>query len=389
MTEEQFSDFTESWPEAYLLVTGSGRIVRGNPVARRIFAETGDKPLEGRELQAEVLDSPDHLEKFLQVCRRSRQLIPGSLTLRTSNGGEENNAPFRAEGTLLEPPSDEGDEALLLIRLRSKVEADRRFQKLNLRIADLSREVVARREAEEKMRRLADQLTEADRRKDVFLATLAHELRNPLAPLRTGVEILQMKKDDPAIIDKMAQTMERQIKQLTVLVNDLLDVSRSTQNKIEIRPESVKLEEILHNAVEMCRPLIDECGHELVESFPPPSLEVWADPFRLTQVVSNLINNAAKYTPSGGRIELRAEQQGPEALIVVQDNGSGIPPEALENIFNMFEQLPQNKDRTTAGLGVGLTLVKALVELHGGTVSASSPGEDQGSAFEVRLPLQN
>ena len=233
----------------------------------------------------------------------------------------------------------------------------------------------------------AEQLRDADRRKDEFLATLAHELRNPLAPLRNALEILRLRGDDPQVAAKARDLMQRQLTQMVRLVDDLLDVSRITTGKLEVRKETVVLQNVIRNAVETARPFIDTQRHALDVRLPPEPLEIEADSTRLAQVFSNLLNNAAKYTQPGGRIELEAEREHGNAVVRVRDNGIGIDPRILPQIFDMFVQADRSLERTQAGLGVGLTLARQLVGLHGGTLSAASDGPGRGSTFTVTVPL--
>ena len=229
-------------------------------------------------------------------------------------------------------------------------------------------------------------LKEADRRKDEFLAVLSHELRNPLAPVRNAVGILKLKSPDEPELRWAREIIERQVHQMTRLIDDLLDVSRITQDRLELRRERVALAQILREAVEMSRPLITQEGHDLDVSVPPDPVLLHADGARLAQVFANLLNNAAKYTPAGGRITVSAWCEGPEVLVSVRDNGVGIAPEMLPQIFEMFLQVDRSVGRTQGGLGIGLTLVKRLVSLHQGTVEARSDGLGTGSEFLVRLP---
>jgi PAS domain S-box-containing protein len=230
-------------------------------------------------------------------------------------------------------------------------------------------------------------LRAADGRKDEFLATLAHELRNPLAPIGNAIELMRIHSDNSATVEEARGIVERQVKQLTRLVEDLLDVSRITRDKIELRKERVELAEVVKNAVETSRPLIDAAGHELIVTLPAESLLASADRGRMAQVFSNLLNNSAKYTERGGRIEIEAARQGREAVITVRDNGVGISCEALAYVFDMFRQVDKSLERSQGGLGIGLTLVRRLVELHSGTINAQSDGPGKGSEFIVRLPL--
>ncbi|MBI3652561.1 MAG: GAF domain-containing protein [Acidobacteria bacterium] len=230
-------------------------------------------------------------------------------------------------------------------------------------------------------------LQEADRRKDEFLATLAHELRNPLAPIRTGLHVLKLVKNDPAMAETARAMMERQLHQLVRLVDDLLDVSRITRGKLELRRERVELTTVVQNAVEASRPLIEELGHELIVRLPPLPVLLDADPTRLAQVLQNLLNNAAKYSEPGGHIWLTAEQQHKEIVVRVKDNGIGIPASHLARIFDMFTQVDTALEKAQGGLGIGLSLVKGLVEMHGGKIEAYSDGTGLGSQFVVRLPI--
>jgi signal transduction histidine kinase/ActR/RegA family two-component response regulator len=230
-------------------------------------------------------------------------------------------------------------------------------------------------------------LRDADRRKDEFLATLAHELRNPLAPMRHAVEILRLQgapsPEQPWAVD----VIDRQLRQLTRLLDDLLDLSRITVSRLDLRKMRIGLAEVLQVAAETSRPLIEEHGQAFPMTLPPHPIILDGDLTRLAQVFSNLLNNAAKYTDRGGSIWLTAEPRGPEAVVTVRDTGIGIPPELLPRIFEMFMQADQSLEHSHSGLGIGLTLARQIVELHGGILTASSDGAGTGSAFTVRLPV--
>lgn len=229
-------------------------------------------------------------------------------------------------------------------------------------------------------------LKEADVRKDEFLAMLAHELRNPLAPIRNAVHIFRGKCPPVPELSWATDVIDRQVEQMTRLVDDLLDVSRITRGKIELRKQRIDLPVIVSNAIEASRPLIEKCGHELIVTIPDQEISLEADATRLTQVLLNLLNNSAKYMDSGGRIWLTAEIVDGQAVIRVKDTGIGIPSEMLSRVFEMFAQVDRSLDRSEGGLGIGLTLVKRLVEMHGGTVEARSEGLGKGSEFVLRLP---
>lgn len=243
----------------------------------------------------------------------------------------------------------------------------------------LQLEMAERRSAETALRA-------ADQRKDEFLATLAHELRNPLAPLRTSLEILHKAGDDPQALRSAREVMERQLRQLVRLVNDLLDISRITTGKLTLKKESIELAEVIGSAVEAARPLIEQRGHRLDIALPPAPVLLAADFTRLAQVFMNLLNNAAKFTDPGGTISLSAEREGGDVVVTVRDTGIGIGADMLPRVFEMFAQADRSLERAQAGLGVGLTLVKHLAELHGGSVSVHSDGAGRGSTFVVRLP---
>jgi signal transduction histidine kinase len=236
-------------------------------------------------------------------------------------------------------------------------------------------------------RSAAEALRKADRHKDEFLAFLAHELRAPLAPLRNAVAVLKRAGTDEGIRQQMHEMMERQLGQLARLVADLVDVSRIARGQIDLRREPVDLARIAQQAIETCRPLIDSARHALEVSVTREPLCVDADPARLTQVMSNLLHNACKYTEPGGRIELALTRDPGEAVIRVRDTGIGIPTDEIHDIFDLFVQVDGSAERSQGGLGVGLAVVKRLVRMHGGTVSAASEGPGRGSEFVVRLPL--
>ncbi len=235
--------------------------------------------------------------------------------------------------------------------------------------------------------KMEESLKDADRRKDEFLATLAHELRNPLAPISNALHILRLSGDLPPAAERVRDIMERQVNHLLRLVEDLLEVSRVTRGKIDLRKEPVELARVIESAVDTSRPLIDAAGHQLAISLSPDVIILDADPVRLVQVISNLLNNAAKYTETGGQIWLSAQRDGNEVVISVRDNGMGISADMLPRVFDMFAQVDPSLKRAHSGLGIGLTLSKNLVQMHGGQIEARSKGPGQGSEFIVRLPL--
>ena len=254
-------------------------------------------------------------------------------------------------------------------------------------MSGLNLDITRQKRDEEQLRRLAAELSQASRRKDEFLATLAHELRNPLAPIRNGLQLMKLASGHPETVEQARVMMERQLTQMVRLVDDLMDVSRISQGKLELRTERLALETVVNSAVETSRPLIDMMGHELTVTIPRQPIMVDADMTRLAQVFMNLLNNAAKYSERGGHIWLSVELNGSDVVVSVKDSGIGMAAEQLPRIFEMFTQVDRSLEKSQGGLGIGLTLVKRLVEMHSGSVEARSEGPGQGSEFVVRLPL--
>jgi CheY-like chemotaxis protein/nitrogen-specific signal transduction histidine kinase len=254
------------------------------------------------------------------------------------------------------------------------------------RVALLFSDISERKQAETQLQQLATDLAHSDRRKTEFLATLAHELRNPLAPICNGIQIMRLAADNPETVARVRDMMDRQLNQMVHLVNDLLDLSRISNDKLELRCEVVDLKSVVASAIETSLPLIETNRHALTVNTPEDALLVDVDPTRMAQVLSNLLNNAAKYTPPEGRITLSVSREGEQVEVAVHDTGVGIPQESLSRVFDMFAQVGPHLNRG-GGLGVGLSLVRRLVELHGGSVRAESAGAGRGSTFVVCLPL--
>jgi PAS domain S-box-containing protein len=256
-------------------------------------------------------------------------------------------------------------------------------------VAGTTRDVTERQHAEQSIREQAERLRESDRAKDEFLATLAHELRNPLAPLRNSLSLLEMAAPGDARTAPIRQMMERQVNHLVRLVDDLLEMSRVSRGTFALRKERVDVATVVRNAVETSEPLIRAAGHRLEIALPDEPLWLEGDPVRLAQILANLLNNAAIYTDDGGRISVRASRDGDSAIIAVRDNGVGIAPEALPRMFLMFSRGARSSARAQGGLGIGLALARRLAEMHGGTLDAQSAGPGQGSEFTVRLPMSD
>ncbi|WP_332876402.1 hybrid sensor histidine kinase/response regulator [Massilia sp. S19_KUP03_FR1] len=287
----------------------------------------------------------------------------------------------RRDFTLRVPGNNSGEIGVLVDSFNDMLaEIGRRSHALQEANLTLEHEMQVRHRAEEA-------LLVADRRKDEFLATLAHELRNPLAPIRTGLDILRLRSGDAQATQRATDIMERQLRQMVRLVDDLLDVSRINTGKFAIKMGRVELKAVVNDALEVVRSYIELHGHELHIDLPDRPVFLHGDATRLAQILSNLLNNAAKYTNRGGRVNLAARVEDKTLVLVVSDNGIGIAPDMLNSVFDMFVQVDSTLERTNAGLGVGLSLARRLVELHGGTIEARSAGLTRGSEFSVRLPI--
>jgi signal transduction histidine kinase/CheY-like chemotaxis protein len=287
----------------------------------------------------------------------------------------------RRDFTLRVPGNNSGEIGVLVDAFNDMLaEIGRRSHALQEANLTLEHEMQVRHRAEQA-------LLVADRRKDEFLATLAHELRNPLAPIRTGLDILRLRSGDAQATQKATDIMERQLRQMVRLVDDLLDVSRINTGKFAIKMGRVELKAVVNDALEVVRSYIELHGHDLVIDLPDRPVFLHGDATRLAQILSNLLNNAAKYTNRGGRVTLTARVEDKNLIVRVADNGIGIAPDMLANVFEMFVQVDSTLERTNAGLGVGLSLARRLVELHNGTIEARSGGIGRGSEFTVRLPI--
>ena len=293
----------------------------------------------------------------------------------------EEPTPYAIEYRIVHP---DGSLRWVLANGRSSFEGTgptRRVVSFDGTVADIT----DRKRGEEEREGLVARLREQDQRKDEFLATLAHELRNPLAPIRNGLQLVRL-AEGGGKLDRTLAMMERQLTQLVRLVDDLLDVSRITSGKLDLRPERVELRAVVAAAAEDARPLVESAGHDLAVALPAGPVYLNGDATRLAQVVANLLNNSAKYTPRGGHVRLTLGLDGGAAVVTVADDGVGIPAAMLGRVFDMFTQVDRALEKTTGGLGIGLSLVKGLVEMHGGTIEARSGGEGRGSEFVVRLP---
>jgi PAS domain S-box-containing protein len=358
-SEARYRRLFETAQDAILILdVASGKIIDANPFIENMLGYTHEELL-GKELWQ--LGVPAEADSNRAVFRQVQQ--QGSLR--------------HADLPLVTKAGD-----LLDVEFVSNVYALDAQKIIQCNIRDISQ----RKHLEQELRQRAEQLTEADRRKNEFLALLAHELRNPLAPIRNSVQILRQKCPLNEETHWAQDVIERQIQQMTRMVDDLLDVSRITRGKIKLQKEHFELSQAVTRALEMAQPFLDARKHHLDVSMPMEPVYLVADLPRLAQVLANLLNNAAKYTEEGGQIWLSAHRQGQELVLKVRDTGIGIPPEYLPKVFDLFSQEDQSLERTHSGLGIGLTLVRNLVKMHGGSIQAYSAGPGRGSEFVVHLP---
>ncbi|MGH7170664.1 MAG: hybrid sensor histidine kinase/response regulator [Gemmataceae bacterium] len=359
--ERQFRTLAESLPLLCWMANPDGHIFWYN---RRWHDYAGTTLEQMRGWGWQSVHDPDELPKVLerwQASLATGQPFEMVFPLKSKTGA------FRQFLTRIEPIKD--DKGRVVRWFGSNTDVTKQTRTAN------------------ELRRLSAELSENHRRKDEFLATLAHELRNPLAPIRNGLQLMRLASGQVETVEQARIMMERQMTQLVRLVDDLMDMSRISRGKIELRKERVGLAAVLDNAVEGSRPFVKEMGHELTVKMPTHPVVVDADPTRLAQVFTNLLNNAAKYSDKGGHIWLTVERQGSDVVVSVRDKGIGIDADSLPHIFEMFTQVDRTLEKSQGGLGIGLTLVKRLVEMQGGSVEAKSEGPGRGSKFVVRLPV--
>ena len=351
-SEERCRDLVENANDIIYAHDLDGNLTAWNRAGEHLLGYTAQ---EARGLNIAQLVVPEQLEQARQMIRR-----------KTAEGGR----------TVYELDVLAKDGRQLTVEINSRLI---HWPGQPPQVQGMARDVTERKRAEEALK-------EVDRRKDEFLATLAHELRNPLAPLRNALEIMRLAADNPAAVRQARELMERQVQQLARLVDDLLDVSRIMRDTIELRKERVELAAVVARGVETARPVVSAHGHELAVCLSPEPIWLEADVIRLAQVLGNLLTNAAKYTERGGRIWLTAGQEGAEIVLRVRDTGIGIEPTMLPRLFGLFVQAERSLGRSQGGMGVGLALVRKLVGMHGGSVEARSEGLGHGSEFIVRLP---
>jgi PAS domain S-box-containing protein len=354
---------------------------------------------EGPKLQVleAILDSTaaivylmDSESRFLYINRRWQKVfgltherlvgrpVDEFFPKSTAEQFRKNNREVLASGKALEleevVPQEDGLHTYLTVKVPIVDPSGRPYA-----VCGISTDITGRKRTEQALK-------DANRKKDEFLAILAHELRNPLAPLRNGLDLLHAMGGDEATRERTLAMMGRQVSQMVRLIDDLLDVSRITSGRLELRKEWIDLTRVVETALETSRPLIEASDHRLTVELPPATVLVHADRTRLAQVIANLLTNAAKYTDPGGALRLGVTPQDGEVVVTVQDSGVGIPKEMLGPVFEMFTQVNRALERSQGGLGIGLTLAKRLIEMHGGRIEAESEGEGMGSTFTLRLP---
>jgi PAS domain S-box-containing protein len=363
-SEERFRLLIDSAQDyAIITLAPDGSVLEWNPGAERILGYGRDEVV-GRSCS---VFRPVGVQQPADICRDLDEAVATGRSV--------------TEGWLVRKDGSRLWASGVMTALRDQSDRLRGF-------AMILRDLSERKHLEEQLRQRAEQLAQADRRKDEFLAMLGHELRNPLSPIRSAVEVMQQCGLNDPTLQWAHDVIQRQVEHLTRLVDDLLDISRINRDKITLQKQPVTMSQVVNQAVETTRPMLDARRHHLSVRLPAEPLWLDADPTRLTQVLANLLNNAAKYTPECGRVYVWAERQDGEAVVGVRDTGQGIPPDLLPHVFDPFIQADHSLARTQGGLGIGLTLVRRLVEMHGGRVEAHSAGSGTGSEFVIRLPLR-
>ncbi len=389
MTPEQFLEFARPLPEPMLLIAGNGQILAVNPSLSKMLG-LPRQLLQEKMLFEMVVDPADKVKQYLRACSSSREMVIGSLTLSANNG---ETCLCRCEGAVIRPRSPESP-ALILLRLKNKESASSRFTLLNKKIDELAKEIRQRQRAEEERAKLLVQEQKAraeaeklNRLKDEFLSTVSHELRTPLNAILGWSNILRTSKVDAAKMHRALETIERNARSQAQLIDDLLDISRIITGKIRLNVQTVELLPVIEAAIDTVQPAADAKNIRLQSVLDPAASPVLGDSERLQQIVWNLLTNAIKFTPKQGRVQVGLQRINSHIEIVVADTGQGISAEFLPHVFERFRQADGSITRSFGGLGLGLAIVRQLVELHGGTVHAQSPGEGQGATFTVKLPL--
>jgi signal transduction histidine kinase/ActR/RegA family two-component response regulator len=384
----EIQHFVEILPEPCFLLTAGGKIILANAAAAEL-THIDRKLLIGKYFKELLGERPEKFTDYLKYCARSRHLIPGSISLAQPGAAA---MEVRCDGTVLESTTD-SSEGIIFIRCRPKAEATDQFVLLNQKIAALSKEVIERKKAEQQRDELLQSeraaRVEAERNsrmKDEFLATLSHELRTPLNAILGWTSLLEQESLASSVAEGV-EVIARNARSQKQLIEDLLDMSRIISGKIRLDVQRVELATVIESAIATVRPAAEAKGVRLQVTLDPIAGPVKGDPGRLQQVVWNLLSNAVKFTPKGGRVQVSLERVNSHLEIVVADSGDGIKPEFLPHVFDRFQQADSSTTRKYGGLGLGLSIVKQIVELHGGTVKAKSPGAGKGATFTVVMPL--
>lgn len=389
MNPEQFLEFARLLPEPVLLISGNGQILAANPSFSKMLG-LHRQILQGKMLFELVTDPPNRVKQYLRTCSSSREMVLGSLTLSANNG---ETCVCRCEGAVIRPWSPKSP-ALILLRLKNRESASSRFTLLNKKIDELAKEIQQRQRLEEERAQLLVQEQKAraeaenlNRLKDEFLSTVSHELRTPLNAILGWSQIIRATRVDEAMMNRALETIERNARSQAQLIDDLLDISRIITGKIRLNVQTVELLAVIEAAMDTVRPAADAKNIRLQSVLDPAAGPVLGDSERLQQIVWNLLSNAIKFTPKRGRVQVCLQRINSHVEIIVADTGQGISAEFLPYVFERFRQADSSITRSLGGLGLGLAIVRQLVELHGGTVHAESPGEGQGATFTVKLPL--
>lgn len=389
MTPDQFLEFARPLPEPMFLVTGSGQILAANPSLTKMLG-LNRQTLQQRTLFELVTEPVDKVKQYLHSCSSSREMVIGSLTFNANKG---ETCLYRCEGAVIQPWSPQSP-ALILLRLKNRESASSRFTLLNKKIDELAKEIRQRQLAEEERAKLLVQEQKAraeaeklNRLKDEFLSTVSHELRTPLNAILGWSQLLRTSKADEITRNRALETIERNARSQAQLIDDLLDISRIITGKIRLNVQTVQLLSVIEAAIDTVRPAANAKSIRLQSILDSGAEPVLGDPERLQQIVWNLLSNAIKFTPKHGRVQIYLQRINSHIEIVVTDTGQGISTEFIPYVFERFRQADSSITRSFGGLGLGLAIVRQLVELHGGTVQAESPGEGQGATFTVKLPI--
>ncbi|AFZ37354.1 PAS/PAC sensor hybrid histidine kinase [Stanieria cyanosphaera PCC 7437] len=388
MTPEQFLEFARPLPEPMFLVTSSGQILAANLSLTKILG-LNRQIIQEKTLFEVFSDPADKIKQYLRACSSSREMVIGSLTL--NNNGE--TYLYRCEGAVIRPWSPESP-ALILLRFKNRESASSRFTLLNKKIDELAKEIRQRQLAEEERAKLLVQEQKAraeaeklNRLKDEFLSNVSHELRTPLNAILGWSQLLRTRETDEVTRNRALETIERNARSQAQLIDDLLDISRIITGKIRLNVQTIQLLSVIEAAIDTVRPAADAKSIRIQSVLDPAAGPVLGDHERLQQIVWNLLSNAIKFTPKHGRVQVYLQRINSHIEIVVTDTGQGISSEFLPYVFERFRQADISITRSFGGLGLGLAIVRQLVELHGGTVHAESPGPGQGATFTVKLPL--